>query len=77
MTARGRLRHQVQVQEGKIEDWQVVAPTDWNFAPSGSLVQYLNGLQTKAPDSTAKWLVAALDPCAPCAVVLEEELAHA
>lgn len=77
MTARGRLRHKVQVHEGKIEDWHVAAPTDWNFATSGSLVQYLNDLQTEAPASTAKWFVAALDPCAPCAVVLEEELAHA
>ena len=68
-TARGRLRHVLSVQDGKIAYWQAHAPTDWNFATSGPAVQAFNALRI-APDNAkiARWIIAAFDPCAPCEV---------
>jgi Ni,Fe-hydrogenase I large subunit len=49
-----------------IRHYQIVAPTEWNFHPQGSLSQMLHGLQ--ALDETelrqqAQALITALDPC--------------
>lgn len=65
-TARGLLVHRVVQQDGLIRDYQIVAPTEWNFHPHGSLYQMLHGLG--ASDETglrakAQALVTALDPC--------------
>jgi coenzyme F420-reducing hydrogenase alpha subunit len=65
-TARGLLTHRVVQEAGMIRHYQIVAPTEWNFHPQGSLSQMLHGLQ--ALDETelrqqAQALITALDPC--------------
>ncbi|MEO1015738.1 MAG: nickel-dependent hydrogenase large subunit [Pseudomonadota bacterium] len=82
ITARGRLRHAVSIENGRIADWRAAAPTDWNFAAGGPVARAARrlapgpGLQTRA-----RRLVGAFDPCAPCGVVvaanLRGEAAHA
>lgn len=65
-TARGLLAHRVTQQGGLINTYQMVAPTEWNFHPKGSLYHMLHGLVGRnEAELRAKTqsLVAALDPC--------------
>ena len=75
-TARGLLVHRVVQANGLIQHYQIVAPTEWNFHPHGSLYQMLSGLQ--APNEAelrrqAQALITALDPC----VAYQLEIHHA
>lgn len=80
LTARGRLRHVVTIEDGAIAAWRAEAPTDWNFAPQGPVARAASRLGT-GPEACAqaKALVAAFDPCAPVQVtsVFTERAAHA
>lgn len=74
-TARGLLLHRARLAAGRVADYQIVAPTEWNFHPAGPLVQGLEG--TAAPDvdtleQHARLAVQALDPCVACNI----EIAH-
>jgi len=65
-TARGLLLHHVRLAQGRIGDYRIVAPTEWNFHPQGALARGLAG--TEAPDEAtlvarAGLAVHALDPC--------------
>ena len=66
--ARGLLLHWVQLDaEGAVQDYRVLAPTEWNFHPDGALgraVAALAPLETAA----ARALAAAFDPCVVCTV---------
>ena len=66
---RGLLFHWVRVDaQGAVEDYRVLAPTEWNFHPQGALagaVERLGATDTAA----AHLLAAAFDPCVPCSVV--------
>ena len=66
--ARGLLLHWMQADaEGGVQDYRVLAPTEWNFHPDGTLAQALAGLS--ADDSNAaRTLAAAFDPCVSCIV---------
>ncbi len=50
--ARGALGHWVTLTNGKIERYQIIAPTTWNFSPrdrtglAGPLEQALEGVET-------------------------------
>ncbi|MEO0413218.1 MAG: nickel-dependent hydrogenase large subunit [Pseudomonadota bacterium] len=74
MTARGRLRHALTLEDGIITRWSAKAPTDWNFRPNGAACRVASALE-ETSEENASMLLAALDPCAPCEVVLEA--AHA
>ena len=66
--ARGLLLHWVQLDAtGAVQDYRVLAPTEWNFHPDGALAQALAAL---APLDTAaaRALAAAFDPCVACTV---------
>jgi len=66
--ARGLLLHWVQMDvQGRVEDYRVLAPTEWNFHPKGVLAKALSAL---APNDTASaWaLAAAFDACVECQV---------
>ena len=66
--ARGLLLHWVQLDaDGRVQDYRVLAPTEWNFHPDGALAQALAAL---SPDDTAaaRTLAAAFDPCVVCTV---------
>ena len=75
-TARGLLLHRVRVHEECVVDYQIVAPTEWNFHPDGALVRGLTGLtSTDQADllRRARLDVHTLDPCVACRV----EIGHA
>ena len=75
-TARGLLLHRTRLREGKVAEYQIVAPTEWNFHPAGALVAGLSGLAvTDEVDLSrrARLAVQALDPCVACRI----EIGHA
>ncbi|MBL8941212.1 MAG: nickel-dependent hydrogenase large subunit [Archangium sp.] len=74
-TSRGPVLHAVEVEQGQIVAWRVVAPTEWTFHPEGAVREALLGLT--APDVHlavlwARWVVATLDPCVECGVLVRE-----
>lgn len=65
-TARGLLVHQVTQQHGLLTAYHIVAPTEWNFHPQGTLYRMLLGLNAGAEAelrAQAQALIVALDPC--------------
>ncbi len=73
--ARGGLGHWLSVKRGRIERYQIIAPTTWNFSPRdredqpGPLEQALIGLP--AGDGalpTVQHVVRSFDPCMVCTV---------
>lgn len=65
-TARGLLIHRVVQTQGLIQHYQVLAPTEWNFHPQGSLYRMLSVLEFKDEAdlrAQAGALITALDPC--------------
>ncbi len=65
-SARGRLIHRVEMEQGLISNYQVLAPTEWNFHPQGVVSRSLSGLNTD--DQTelcqlAHLVINAIDPC--------------
>lgn len=74
--ARGRLFHWVRLDAGRIEEYRLLAPTEWNFHPQGAFVQGLKGAtaaDAEAASALARKQGLALDPC----VGLEIEVSHA
>ena len=64
--ARGRLIHRVAVKNNKISQYQILAPTEWNFHPHGLIKSSLQNIQNTNPDqlkSVAGLLINAIDPC--------------
>ncbi|MFC5354013.1 nickel-dependent hydrogenase large subunit [Azospirillum himalayense] len=73
-TARGRLAHWLRIEGGRIADWRIAAPTEWNFAADGPLAQGLEGTAADAGlAERAGLLVAALDPCVAAAITIQGE----
>ena len=70
--ARGLLLHWVQLDEQhRVQDYRVLAPTEWNFHPDGALAQALT--QLDPADAAAAWcLTSAYDPCVQCSVNIPE-----
>ena len=65
-TARGMLLHRARVVDQRVAEYQIVAPTEWNFHPAGALATGLVGLETGDDaqlHSAARLAVHALDPC--------------
>lgn len=66
--ARGLLLHSVEIDaDGAVQDYRIVAPTDWNFSPQGALAAALAALRADQTQE-ALLLAGAFDACAPCAV---------
>ena len=64
--ARGRLIHRVQLEDGKISRYQILAPTEWNFHPQGLIAQSLGNLSVSDGQQLqllAKMMINAIDPC--------------
>ena len=75
-TARGLLLHRARLADGRVVDYQIVAPTEWNFHPAGPLVQGLEGMEVADPallSRQARLAIQALDPC----VAFKVEVVHA
>jgi uptake hydrogenase large subunit len=75
--ARGSLGHWVQVRRGRIANYQIVAPTTWNFSPRdaggtpGALEQALVGAPVLDGETTpvaVQHIVRSFDPCMVCTV---------
>ncbi len=73
-TARGLLIHWVRLDGERVAECRVLAPTDWNFHPSGALAR---ALATTRSAAVAEWLVGVFDPCVAHRLVIEQEPAHA
>lgn len=75
--ARGALGHWLRIEHGRIANYQIVAPTSWNFSPRdadgvpGPLEQALVGVPVQ-PGETApvavQHVVRSFDPCMVCTV---------
>ena len=64
--ARGLLLHRVVVADGRVDDYRVVAPTEWNFHPSGPVSEALAALPQANPqvaEMQAALFVTLMDPC--------------
>jgi hypothetical protein len=75
-TARGLLLHRARVDGERVVDYQIVAPTEWNFHSEGALACGLKGLPTDDEPHlirSARLAVHALDPC----VAFRVEVGHA
>jgi hypothetical protein len=65
-TARGLLMHEIVLDGGRIDDYVIVAPTEWNFHPRGRLAAWLVGTAADDAEALRKRVgpaVSALDPC--------------
>ena len=76
--ARGSLGHWMDVRQGKIHNYQIIAPTTWNFSPRdaegepGALEQALVRVQVEENNEgapvTVQHVVRSFDPCMVCTV---------
>lgn len=75
--ARGSLGHWLSIREGKISNYQIIAPTTWNFSPRdqhgtpGALEQALQGAAVLEGEETpiaVQHIVRSFDPCVVCTV---------
>jgi hydrogenase large subunit len=75
--ARGSLGHWLEVRRGRISNYQIVAPTTWNFSPRdaagipGALEQALIGTPVEPGETTpvaVQHVVRSFDPCMVCTV---------
>jgi Ni,Fe-hydrogenase I large subunit len=75
--ARGSLGHWLSVKRGRILNYQIVAPTTWNFSPRdaagnpGALEQALVGAPVRDGEQTpvaVQHIVRSFDPCMVCTV---------
>jgi hydrogenase large subunit len=75
--ARGGLGHWLVVRHGRIANYQIIAPTTWNFSPRdadgtpGALEQALAGMDVDAGDpmpEAVQHVVRSFDPCMVCTV---------
>ncbi len=75
--ARGALGHWLDVRQGRIHNYQIIAPTTWNFSPRdeggvpGALEQALVGLPVEPDDPmpvVVQHVVRSFDPCMVCTV---------
>jgi len=75
--ARGSLGHWLQADQGRIANYQIIAPTTWNFSPRdaagvpGPLEQALEGAPIRAGEAepvAVQHIVRSFDPCMVCTV---------
>lgn len=75
--ARGALGHWIRIEKGKIANYQIIAPTSWNFSPRdgmgqrGPLEAALVGAPAdgeRNPPLAVQHIVRSFDPCMVCTV---------
>lgn len=67
-TARGTLLHRVELAADCVEDYRIIAPTEWNFHPQGAFFREMSGYPAQTRDEArirAARLALSLDPCVP------------
>jgi coenzyme F420-reducing hydrogenase alpha subunit len=70
--ARGRLAHRVELNDGVVSRWRILAPTEWNFHPEGAFAKGVIGLEA-GPDleTRARLIATAIDPCVALDLTIE------
>lgn len=65
VAARGLLLHRLDLRQGRVYDYRIVAPTEWNFHPDGVVAQGLYRLHgdSETLKRQASLWIAAIDPC--------------
>jgi len=65
IAARGKLVHCIKIKDDEIKNYKILAPTEWNFHPQGSLQKMLIGLKgdKKELKKIINMLICLLDPC--------------
>ena len=74
-TARGLLLHLMQVKDGRVARYVIVAPTEWNFHAQGAFAGEIVGAAAATRDEAeglARRLALALDPCVSYTVRVED-----
>ena len=64
--ARGRLLHRAVVRDGRVVNYRIVAPTEWNFHPGGVVSRALATLpwsDRRSAHDQADLFVTLMDPC--------------
>lgn len=64
--ARGRLVHYAEVENDRVTDYSILAPTEWNFHPRGVMTLSLQQLlrdSKQQQEQLARCLINAIDPC--------------
>lgn len=64
--ARGRLIHHVEIENDTIKNYQIVAPTEWNFHPQGVINRSLSNLScgnVRHLTQVAHLMINTIDPC--------------
>lgn len=63
--ARGQLIHQVLINNDKLEQYRILAPTEWNFHPEGVVAGALSQLEgsTQRVEQQARMIINSIDPC--------------
>lgn len=65
--ARGLLVHRVRVADGRVADYRILAPTEWNFHPRGVVAAGLDAIAARLDgaeiEPLARLFIAAVDPC--------------
>lgn len=66
--SRGLLLHRVCISDGRIEQYQILAPTEWNFHPRGVVAEGLaaiarDGVVGPELERQARIYITAVDPC--------------
>jgi hypothetical protein len=72
-TARGPLAHRIAWEQGKVQDWDRVAPTEWTFHPGGVATRGCLGWPDDEAQQRAEWALWVLDPCVPFGVEVHPE----
>ncbi|GGK60620.1 nickel-dependent hydrogenase large subunit [Amphritea balenae] len=65
-TARGQLLHRVVLTDGVVSQYDIVAPTEWNFHPEGLLPTTLQGVHIGSPRQArelCRTMMLLADPC--------------
>jgi len=77
--ARGQLVHRVELQEGLVTNYQILAPTEWNFHPRGLVAAALATLEGDATEvgRKARLLIDAIDPCVGYELTIKDPLVNA
>ncbi|MCP4980263.1 MAG: hypothetical protein GY935_07180, partial [Gammaproteobacteria bacterium] len=64
--ARGRLIHRVKINRDRISQYQILAPTEWNFHPRGLITKSLGNISANSArqlEQLAGLIINAIDPC--------------
>ena len=64
--ARGKLIHRVVIKQQQVTEYQILAPTEWNFHPQGLIQQSLSQLKAKNNEELrllSRLIINAIDPC--------------